>query len=124
MDYEALNAEHSKLLRQIKQYEDERQEEPTDSIVMTCQLQPFLEETHEYVEDPKNLIATHHLSGRILRAKVKITLNYAPGNNPVSPYFRQIQLNIDSNKYSFYNEQSVFDFSEMSFEHSQTPQVI
>ena len=90
VDYDQLNAEHSKILRQIKQFEDERQEEPTDSIKMTCQLAPVLEETHEYVEDPKNLIATHHLSGRILRAKLKITLNYNPGSNPVSPYFRAV----------------------------------
>jgi hypothetical protein len=59
-----------------------------------------------------------------MRAKLKITLSYSPGANPVSPHFKQIQLNIDCGKESIWCEQTVFDFEEMSFEHSQTPNVV
>ena len=119
-----MNSEHSKILKQIKHLEDERQEEPTDAIKLTCELQSLLEPTKEYVEDPQKLIAVDPRKGRLLRAKLKITLAYAAGSNPVSPYFRQVQVNIDFNKHSYMCEESVFEFPDLSFEHSQTPNVI
>lgn len=48
-----MGKDHARILSQIKQFEDERQVEPTDSIKLQCDLQKFLEETNEYVEDPK-----------------------------------------------------------------------
>lgn len=124
VDYEYMNSEHSKILKQIKHLEDERQEEPTDAIKLTCELQPLLEETKDYVEDPQKLIAVDQRKGRLLRARLKITLAYAAGSNPVSPYFRQVQVNIDLNRHSYMCEESVFEFPDLSFEHSQTPNVI
>lgn len=59
-----------------------------------------------------------------MRAKLKITLSYNPGSNPVSPHFKQIQLNIDCGKESLWCEQPVWNFDQMSFEHSQTPNVV
>jgi hypothetical protein len=54
-----MGKDHARILSQIKQFEDERQVEPTDSIKLQCDLQKFLEETNEYVEDPRNQIAVN-----------------------------------------------------------------
>lgn len=124
IDYQRLTSEHSHILKKIKSLEEERQVEPTDSIKLSCQLQRIPEESTEYVEDPRNMIAQNLESGRVLRAKLKVTLSYSPGSNPVSPLFRQVQLNIDCSKETVWCENPVHQFDDLSFEHSQTPTVI
>ncbi len=84
----------------------------------------MLEDTNEYVEDPKNQIAVNYKTNKVLRAKLKITLSYSPGKNPESPLFKFVQLNIDCGKQSCWTENTVYNFEEMSFEHSQTPNVV
>jgi len=48
-----------------------------------------LEKTNEYVEDPKQIILTNE-QGQVLRARYKITMSYQPGQNPVSPCFKNV----------------------------------
>jgi hypothetical protein len=86
-------------------------------------LQPALEESNEYVEDPKNQIAVS-LGGRPLRMKIKVTLSYSPGSNPVSPHFKSVQLNIECDKQSVWCENPVHQFETISFEQSSTPIVV
>ena len=106
VNYEQVNQEHSQILQKIKQHEEERQVEPTDSIKLSYVLQQALEESNEYVEDPKNQIAVS-LGGRPLRMKIKVTLSYQPGSNPVSPHFKSVQLNIECDKQSVWCENPV-----------------
>jgi len=88
--------------------------EPTDSIKVSYFLSQTLEETNEYVEDPKNLISAS-IQGRPLRMKLKITLSYNPGSNPVSPHFKQVQLNIECDKQSVWCENPIHQFENLSF---------
>lgn len=62
-----------------------------------------LEATGEYMEDPKNMIARNDL-GQVLRQKVKITLSYQAGSNPVSALFKNVQVSIDLPKTGAYCE--------------------
>lgn len=83
-----MNKEHSEILKKIKSLEEDKQVEPTDSIQASTQL-TNLEPTQEYVEDPKGQILTN-FGGQILRSKLRLTLSYQPGSNPVSPHFKSV----------------------------------
>jgi hypothetical protein len=43
IDYEQVNAEHARIVKQIRAHEENRQAEPTDSIQVSCQLLSKLE---------------------------------------------------------------------------------
>lgn len=84
-------------------------------------LQP-LEASSEYVEDPKHIILTNMML-QPMRAKLRITMSYQPGSNPVSPHFKAVQMTLEYPKQYLYCEQAVFKQESMSFDGSNTPTV-
>lgn len=78
---------------------------------------------NEYIEDPKKVLARNN-DGQILRAKMKITMSYSPGVNPVSPHFKGVQLNIELPPQSTYMDQKVYRYEQISFEGNTTPTII
>jgi len=56
--------------------------------------------------------------------KLKVTLSYDPGKNPVSAHFKSVQLNIECDKQIVWTENSVHQFESLSFESSSTPIVV
>jgi 5,10-methylene-tetrahydrofolate dehydrogenase/methenyl tetrahydrofolate cyclohydrolase len=87
VNYEEANRLHAQVIKKIREIEETRVSEPTDSIQMACVLVGKLETSAEYVEGQN--LARNDL-GQILRQKVKITLSYQPGSNPISALFRNV----------------------------------
>lgn len=58
-----------------------------------------------------------------MRSRIKVTLSYQPGLNPLSPHFSQIQMSLEYPKSRFYCESSVFKYDNISFEGNTTPKV-
>lgn len=123
VDFAAANRQHSELIKQIRALEESRVVEPTDSIQLSCQLVGRIESSHEYIEDTQNMIARDGF-GQVLRQKVKITLSYQAGANPISALFKNVQVTLDLPKTGVYCEQRDFKFDHLSFEGSSTPSVI
>lgn len=123
IDYASVNKEHSKLIQQIRTLEENRVDEPTDSLQISCQLTSRLEATNEYIEDPKHIIARNEMQ-QVLRAKLKISLSYQAGSNPISATFKFVQVVIEPPKTGVFVEQQVFRFENLSFVGSSTPNVI
>ena len=93
IDYEKVNSEHASLLHKIRQHEEEKQAEPTDAISVSLNLQA-IETCTEYIEDPRKVLA-RDIGGSLFRCKLKITLSYSSGANPISPLFKFVQVNLE-----------------------------
>jgi hypothetical protein len=62
--------------------------------------------------------------GQVLRQKLKITLSYQAGANPISALFKNIQVTLDLPKTGVYSEQKDFKFDLLSFQGGSTPTII
>lgn len=74
MNYEEMDAEHQRLLSKIMSSEQEEKSEPDFSLSLGTQLFN-VEESDEYVDDPKKIYAKGD-NGRPIRMKVKLSISY------------------------------------------------
>lgn len=78
-------------MAKIKAAEEERSDEPTDAITVSCNVSSRVEACSDYVEDPLGKLA-RNARGQLIRQKVQISLSYSSGLHPTSPHFSNVQL--------------------------------
>ena len=90
---------------------------------VSCKVASKVEICNEYIEDPQNKIARSML-GQPLRLKVKLSIGYSAGANPVSASFQNVHLSLEYPQSSVYTEDRVFRYEELNFDSGRnTPMV-
>lgn len=120
IDYQKMDEKHQSVMQKIRMQETEQTKMPTDSLSVNLQLSPTVEQSNEYIEDPKNLIARNGM-GQLYRCKLKVTLSHqaAPGVASTG-YFTNVQVDLSAPK-GVYLEKKMFKHESLTLSGASTP---
>jgi hypothetical protein len=121
--YEHMSVENQRLLARIRNYENEKQVEPQDMLLLNAQLSSVVESSGEYVEDPRNQLV-RNTQGRLIRMKLKLTLSFKAIPGSKGPLLKNVQLSLSQLPHNVYTEEASWKYAELDFRGQPTPPVV